>query len=437
MNKTQELMNFTRQISLDWINQYGKEIDRTQEYQDLISLFPPLSELFGQGKEEDPAEFGRTTAHTFHTLAVLNRISSQSFFESGLNQHELQTVYALADSITARSPLIMPLILWLHDIGKMQDKRHHTEKSAELVSTMGLLNGWGITPAWVLLITKVIQYHLLVGTLYSGEISYLSFRAIIEDAEFIPILAESKLRDLFIDALILFTMIDIWGYPYNSQAITAAMIRNYLNIAQELRFVLEKGEDKEETYERLINIAQQSADWRLACYLRAFSHLGTKPYLTPEFYQEKLIQGAEVFLGKTLSPATWVAFREEYLDKFYQIQFKYALGLLCLLSFETLENFRQGCTAETQVNPNLLKLLTLLNNKLKTREMTQGLPEDCLWEVYFTGTPLWTRKSNIFEEINRPGIIEEIVSSAKNQGQNNHWAQSLYLDFQPYWKFID
>lgn len=437
MDRPQALIDFTRQISLDWINQYAREIASTSEYQHLMTFFPPLSELFQEGKEEDPEEFGRTVAHTFHTIAVLNRISTHSFTESGLNQDALQTVYALADSIKASSPLIMPLILWLHDIGKMQDKRHHTEKSAELVSYMGLLDGWGIGQPLVLLITKVIQYHLLVGTLYSGEISYFSFRIILEDPEFIPILQDTKLRELFIDALILFTMIDIWGYPYNSQAISAAMIKNYLNISQELRSVLGGAEDKGETHGRLINIAQQSTDWRLACYLRAFSHLGTKPYLTPEFYQEKLLQGAGRFLGKSISPEAWVAFKKEYLDKFYQIQFKYALGLLCLLSFETIENFRQGCTAETQVNPNLFNLLTLLTDMLRTQEKTHDLPEDVLWEVYFTGTPLWSRKSNIFEQINHPGILGEIVSQAKIRGDKNHWAWSLYLDFQPYWKLVD
>ena len=437
MNRDQDLIDFTQQISLGWINQYAGEIDCTREYQHLLSLFPPLSELFKQGKQEDPAEFGRTVDHTFHTIAVLNQISQQCFTESGLNQDELQPVYTLTNSMTSNSPLIMPLILWLHDIGKLRDKRHHTEKSAELVSSMELMKGWGMDQALVLLITKVIQYHLLVGTLYSGEISYLSFRIMIEDHEFIPILQDSRLRELFIDALILFTMIDIWGYPYNSQAISAAMIRNYLSIAQELRYVLGRGEDKKETNGRLISIAQQSTDWRLACYLRAFSHLGTKPYLTPEFYQEKLIQGAGVFLGKSLSRNAWLVFKNDRLDKFYQIQFKYALGLLCLLSFESLENFRQGCIPETQVNPNLFKLLVLLNDILKTQERVYGLPGDCLWEGYFTGTPIWTRKSNIFEQINRPGILEEIVSQAKIKGGENHLAWSFYLDFQPYWKFAD
>jgi hypothetical protein len=437
MDYTKDLLEFTQQISLNWINQNAQKIDLTPKYQQLTTLFPPLSGLFKQCKEIDSAEFARTIAHTFHALAVFNQISKHSFPESGLNQDELQTVYDLADAIALSSPLIMPQILWLHDIGKPLDKRHHTEKSAELVSTMDLLRSWDIDRGLTLVIIKVIQYHLLVGTLYSGEISYLSFRDLLDDHEFITILKDPYLRKLFINSLILFTMIDIWAYPYNSQAISATMIKNYLHIAQELSYVLERGEDKEETQARLINIAQQSTDWRLACYLRAFSHLGTKPYLTPEFYQEKLIQGASLFLDKTLTPSEWIAFKKEYLDKFYQIQFRYALGLLCLLSFKTIENFRQGCMPETQVNPRLFKLLTLLNEKLHILEKDQDLPTDCLWEIYFVGTPIWTRKSNLLEQVNQAGILEEIVDRAQLKEGTNRKSGTLYLDFSPYWKYLD
>lgn len=437
MRKPQDLLDYTKGISLYWIGQYAGGITNTPEYEHLITFFHPLSVLFMEGKEEDPAECDRIVVHTFHTIAVLNRILEHSFAESGLHKDALHKVYDLADSITTKNPLIMPLILWLHDIGKMRDKRHHTEKSAELVSSMGLLCNWNIDRQLVLLITKVIQYHLLVGTLYSGEISYLSFRTLMEDPEFLPVLHDPNLRDLFIDALILFTMIDIWGYPYNAQAISEAMIRNYLDISRELRFISERAEDKQETLGRLIKNARRSTDWRLACYLRAFSHMGTKPNLTLGFYQEKLMQGAGAFLCRSLDSDGWTAFKTEYLDKFHQIQFKYALGLLCLLSFETLENFRMGCTPETQVNPNLFKLLTLLNNKLKTQEAAHGLPEDTLWEVYFTGTPPWTRRQDIIEQITRPGILEEIVSRAEMKGNRNHWAKALYLDFKPYWKFVD
>ncbi|MBI1988073.1 MAG: hypothetical protein HYS70_06995 [Nitrospinae bacterium] len=231
----EKLLSFGQGITLEWVNQTGWARERrweaSEECEQLSHFFPPLRELWVKGAQSDPAEFGRTLAHTFNAIAVHNRIQSRSFPESGLSDTELEPVCRLSASLVQANPSLMPLILWLHDMGRLEDKEHHPEKGAQLVRELGLLEGIALSPEEALLVTKVIESHLLVGTLYSGEISFLAFSVLLDDPEFLPFLSDAPLMELFIEALILFTIIDVWAYPYNARAISAAMIGNYLQIA--------------------------------------------------------------------------------------------------------------------------------------------------------------------------------------------------------------
>lgn len=438
----ERLLSFGQGITLEWVNQVGwakeRKWETTEECAQLSHFFPPLRELWAKGAQSDPAEFGRTLSHTFNAIAVHNRIQSESFPESGLSDPELEPVCRLSASLAQANPALMPLILWLHDMGRLEDKEHHPEKGAQLVRELGLLQGIALSAEEVLLVTKVIESHLLVGTLYSGEISFLAFSVLLDDPEFTPFLSDAPLMELFIQALILFTMIDVWAYTYNARAISAAMIGNYLQIAEELRSVLEKGANAQEARQRLVEVANHTTDWRLCCYLRAFSHIGTQPHLTAQFYQQKVIEGAERYAQRPLPLEEWQAFKEVHLNKFPQVQFKYALGLLCLLSFRDLGRFREGCTPTTQVNSQLFELLSCLNHRIAQEEQNQALPADRPWDVIFTGTPIWTRPTDIFERLEEePAVFQKIVAEGTVKAPKEGRSPALYLNFKPCWRYLD
>lgn len=436
-----EVLSFGKKITLEWVTKEGwapgREWQGSEEYRGLGSLFPPLQAVWEKGSQADPAEFGRTLAHTFNAIAVYNRILGGSFPESGLTDQELGPVCELAASLAQANPAIMPLILWLHDMGRLEDKEHHPEKGAQLVRDLDLLGPLGLTTQETLLVTWVIQSHLLVGTLYSGEISFLAFWGLLEDPGFSPFLSDPALRELFVQALILFTMVDVWAYPYNARAISSPMIGNYLEIAAELRSVLEKGLEPLEAKARLVEIAKDSTDWRLCCYLRAFSQIGTKPHLTSQFYQHKVISGAEKFTHRSLSPEEWQDFKERTLSRFHQIQFKYALGLLCLLSFKDLKKFREGCTSETEVDPRLFHLLAGINERIVQEEEKRELPPDLPWDVIFSGIPTWTRSNDIFERMGDPTVLGKVMAEGTLKARNDKGPYALYLDFRPYWRYLE
>ncbi|MBI2877098.1 MAG: hypothetical protein HYY20_09480 [Candidatus Tectomicrobia bacterium] len=438
----ERLLSFSQGITLEWANQVGWAKERrwegSEEGAQLSRFFPSLEGLWARGAQADPGEFGRTLSHTFNAIAVYNRILSRSFPESGLSDPELEPVYRLSASLAQANPALMPLILWLHDMGRLEDKEHHPEKGAQLIRELGLLQEIPLSPEAALLVTKVVESHLLVGTLYSGEISFLGFSVLLNDPELVPFLTDLSQRELFVEALILFTMIDVWAYPYNARAISAAMIGNYLQIADELRSVLEKGDNLPEARQRLVTIAQKTTDWRLSCYLRAFSHIGTQPYLTSQFYQQKVIEGAGRYAQQPLSPEEWQSFKAARLSKFHQIQFKYALGLLCLLSFRDLGRFREGCTPTTQMNPQVFDLLTRINGRIAQEESTLSLGPDRPWDVILTGTPNWTRPIDLFDRLEEdPAAFQKIVDEGTVKPPREGKSPVLYLNFKPCWRYLD
>ncbi|MBI1988072.1 MAG: hypothetical protein HYS70_06990 [Nitrospinae bacterium] len=185
-------------------------------------------------------------------------------------------------------------------------------------------------------------------------------------------------------------------------------------------------------------MANHTTDWRLSCYLRAFSHIGTQPYLTAQFYRTKVVEGAERYAQTSLPPKEWEAFKESHLNKFPQIQFKYALGLLCLLSFRDLGRFRDGCTPTTQMNPQIFELLACLNRRIAQEEKIHAMPPDRPWDVILTGTPIWTRPTDIFERLEgEPDIFQKIVAEATVKAPREGKSPALYLNFKPCWRYLD
>ncbi|MDY6971583.1 MAG: hypothetical protein SV775_04545 [Thermodesulfobacteriota bacterium] len=431
------LLDLSAKLSLVWVKEEGDNPEGTEEYRGLFKLFPELEGLFQKGARNDPQEYSRTVAHIFHTLAVYNRLNTSSFPESGVDDSEISKLAELSESIARINPSIMPLILWLHDIGKFEGTGDHTEQSARIISEGKLLREKGLTGEEVLLITKVIQYHLLIGPLYSGEISYMSFGLLLEDEDFRPILRKEALSELFTHSLILFTMIDIWAYPYNTRAVSAFMIRDYLRIGKELKSALISGPSREETYSKLEKKAKDSTDWRLFCFMGAFTRMYSKPHLTPEFYRKKMIQGAGDFRGVDLSPEDWNEFKSGELSRFHLMQFKYALATICSLAFGSTDVFKSEWAQDHPLNPKTFDLLVSLNRKILLEEKQREISINALWNIVFVGAPNYFRKTDLIDRLNETGAIMALVENGQTGVIQEKKIHSLTLDLKPYWKYLN
>ena len=433
---SEALLNFSGKISLNWVKEKGGNPESTKEYQELFKLFPELRDLFQNGAQNDPQEFSRTVVHIFHALAVYQRVNSCSFPESGLDDSHISELLELSNSISSVNPSIMPLILWLHDIGKFEGHGDHTEQSARIIRKGNLLQGKGLSEEEALVITKVIQYHLLIGTLYSGEISYLSFGLLLEDEDFHPILGDGALSELFIHSLILFTMIDIWAYPYNTKAVSASMIKDYLRIGEELKSVLIKGLSLDGALENLEEKAKEGTDWRLFCFMGAFTRMHSKPHLSPRFYRDKVIRGAGEFRGADLSPDDWNEFKSKNLSRFHVMQFKYALATICSLAFGSTSVFKSDWGPEHKFNPKIFDLLVFLNKRILLEERKRRTSKNTIWNIVFTGAPNYFRKTDLIERLNDPGAIKALIEKGETGVIQEGKIHCLTLDLKPYWKYL-
>ena len=426
-----ELLAFSGSISLDWLNWNRDHVDETSEFDTLVGLFPPLEDIFRRWIGEDPLEFQRTLIHTFQTQAAYNRICSGDFPESRLDRDAIRDVKNLAVSISSFSPLVIPTILWLHDIGRFEDKRRHNEKSAEMISEFDLLGNRGLSEEEAILIKKVVQYHLLIGTLYTGESSYMSFEPLLRDKEFQTILGNKSSMRLYIDSLTLFTMIDVWGYHIND--ISPTMISNYLEIKEEMKEIFAESSDHTRIMKGLKEKSRKHLDWRLMGYMMAFSKIGKKPHLTVDFYARMINDGFKNYAEREGLSSDWNSFKDKYLDRIDQVQFKYGLAVLIPLTYGGTGK-TMHLTEHTRVNPNLLHLLVNINSRIsREQEVNSQCIPDALWNVVFKGYPLWNQKTDFHERLNEPGQIEEIVGRGKVSVDRKEGVNVLSIDYSGFW----
>jgi len=427
-----KLIPFSKSITIEWLNSFKASINKTPEFDALIRLFSPLKKIFEEWMHNDQQEFFRTIIHTFQTQSAYNQILSGDFPESGLNSNEIKDAHDLAISIYSFSPLLIPAILWLHDIGRFEDKRCHNEKSAEMITKYNLLENRGISEEELILIRKVVQYHLLIGTLYTGESSYLSFEPLLKDKEFKTILGNNSLIRQFLDALTLFTMIDVWGYHIND--ISSTMIKNYLDIREEMKEIFAKSHDLNEIIKGLKKKSRKHMDWRLMGFMMAFSKIGKKPHLTLDYYAGMINDSFERYIEREGLSINWNDFKDQYLNKIDQAQFKYGLGVLIPLSYGGTGK-KMHLTEDTRINPNLLHLLVNINKKILKEEETnpQCIP-DTIWNVIFKGYPLWNRRTDFHEKLNTAGQIEEIINNSVASIDKKDEINILTVDYSGFWR---
>ncbi len=431
-----KLLEFSKSISFDWLlNQDIAQLNNTSAFDTLIRLFPPLEETFQKGLTKDPQEFFKTLPHIFQAQAAYNRIYSGDFPESQLDRDAIKAVHDLAHCLASFSPFVMPAILWLHDIGRFEDKRRHNEKSAEMILEFNLLKDRGLTMEEAILIRKVVQYHLLIGTLYTGESSYMSFESLLFDEEFQIIMNDSTSIKRFLDSLTLFTMIDVWGYHIND--ISPTMIGNYLEIKKEMGEIFTNKGDIKKVAKGLKEKSRKHLDWRLMGYMMAFSKIGKKPHLTLDFYAGMIDDGFKRYIEREGLSIDWDRFKDKYLDKFDQVQFKYGLGVLIPLTYGGTGK-KMHLKEDTKVNPNLFHLLANINSRIKKEEETnpQSIP-GALWNVIFKGYPLWNQLTDFQERLNEPGLIEEIVNKGSVNVDDEEKVNVLSIDYTGFWEHVE
>ncbi len=416
-----KLHNIFSNLELSWIDSYS-EIDKSNDYNRLLSIFPNLEKIFQDGNDREKEEFQRTVRHIFRLFKIFFLIKNGEFSHETLSQESLNIIRKKLLNQDSQNELIIPIILMYHDIGRLVNKKDHPYHSYKLISGENLLELFGLSEIEKLLINKVIQYHLLFATIYTGESTFYGAYSLLNDTEITELLTNTDNIKRFIDLLEIFTYIDILGYSY--ARIYDHYIDYYDEINDKLKGILSLWPDKEKALNKALTYSQEWIEWRIAGALRIFQYINTQPYLTKDFYFERVKESINKDIEKIIDVINWDNLKEKYLINTMKIQMKYGLAILMLLAFNKF--FRGPIREDDKISNNLILFWVLLAKEVEKRSNRNI---EHLWNVHFTGLPNWWKWDRKFKKELNYNTLTKIIENASQDFNNRTKEFNLYLDF--------
>lgn len=415
-----DLANLFEGIDLVWCDNPGKEIQNSENYKSLLALFPNLQDIHQKGLTNDKFEFNMTMRHIFRSLKVYHLLKQGQFSYKHLSSESLQKLLEKLEKF----PLYLPLILVYHDIGRFIDRKTHTFQSAKLILDNQLLDDFNLSSKEKLLITKVIEYHLLLATIYTGESTFFGSMSLFNDEEFIKLLTaeDGNYGETFLEFLEIFTYLDVLGYPY--AIIFDHYLKYYGEINQKLKNLLELWPDRNKILSRAKDYSLQWSDWRLSGALRIFQFVETKPHLTKEFYFTILRESIRPECESRGRDFSWKTITD-FLSNIYKFQMKYAMGFLMLLAFGQLKRLR--LKENQKILPKLLLFWILLSAEVDRRKKSN---EEVVWNIYFDRLPFWSDMNKRFIEKLEIENIRTILRDANLVYNESRGEYNLHLNFR-------
>ena len=106
----ESLNKFFSKIGLSWIDSVSN-IDDTDEFSELISIFPNLERIFQDAREKNRDEFQRTIKHIFRSYKIFFLIKNGKFSHETLSQESTNRIREKVLNIHSQNHLIIPILL--------------------------------------------------------------------------------------------------------------------------------------------------------------------------------------------------------------------------------------------------------------------------------------------------------------------------------------
>jgi hypothetical protein len=417
------LENIFKDIELSWIDSVN-DIEETNEFFNLLSIFPNLEKIFQDLGKKNKDEYQRTIRHIFRSFKVFFLIISDDFSHETISEESIAKIREKTLNQHSQNELIIPILLIYHDIGRLLDNKKHPFHSYDLISKMNLLDNFNLSYIDKLLLKKIIHYHLLIATIFTGESTFYGIYSLLNDTEFIKLLSSETSINRFIDIMEIFTYIDILGYVYTK--IYDHYVKYYDEVSSKLKIILNSWPDNDSALKKAKAYSEEWLEWRLAGALRIFQFVETKPYLTKEFYYNKLKESTENSDNNPLQNLNWELIKKNYLNHSYKIQMRYSLALLMILAFGSFQ--RMGLKINTGISYRLILFWTLLSKEVKRRTVDDDLAP---WNVFYEGFPHWSKLKVPLITILSDEDLMSIISNSKHEYDKSKKEFNLILDFTP------
>ncbi|MFW9867606.1 MAG: hypothetical protein ACFFEN_16040 [Candidatus Thorarchaeota archaeon] len=407
-------------LELSWIDT-SHEILESEYYESLLKIFPNLAVVFNNGRKKDEEEFLRTIRHIFRVFKIYFLIKDGHFSHDTLSEESLHSIREKLINQHSQNELLVPVILMYHDIGRLDNKKEHPYYSYRLISKNNMLESFKLTKIEKLLINKVIQYHLLFATIYTGESTFYGIYSLLNDTEFDKLLAKKENVNRFIDLLEIFTYIDILGYFYSR--IYDHYVVYYDEINKKLKTIFSFYPNKEKALDKATEYSHEWIEWRIAGALRIFQYINTEPYLTKDFYFNKIKDSVNEEILELYNVQSWEDIKKTYLINTSKIQMKYGLAVLMLLAFCNF--FRGPINTEQEVSNKLILFWILLSEEIKKRSKEK---DSYLWNIHFIGLPNWGNWNRKFKTELNFESLNYIIKNSTQEFDDRKKEFNLYLD---------
>ena len=415
------LKNCCRKVDLKTIDDLN-DVESTEFFQILIEQSPPITAICNHGKQKDGLEFTRTLKHIFRTLKIYFLLIEDKFSHETLSIETELKISEKVKRVDNVNKNLLILILLYHDLGRFVQKRDHPYQSYKLLSENNLLEPYSLNQQETVLIKKIIQYHLLLAAIYTGESTFYGIYSLLNDRELIEMFS-TRDYERFVDLLEIFTFIDILGYPYSQ--IYDHYLKYYTEINTKLKLILKHWRNKEEALKLAYEYSLNWIKWRLAGALRIFQFVETEPELTPELYFQKLEDSILKSTHPLLQQRNLNMVIEEFLKPSCKVQLKYALGFLMILAFGRFS--RSKLNIKTDISEKLILFWIRLSIKLKKLIMNT---DSYLWNVYIYGIQNWLGLSHSQLNNITDDFINRTIASASVEFDQEKKVYNLSLNFE-------
>jgi len=371
----------------------------------LTKLLPEWSDVIYNGLKYDETETYRTIRHIFRSLWTYYAIVN-GYFESNVKKENILLLQKDLEKVFQLNSDYFPLLLLYHDIGRPFNREWHTFESAKIIQQRKMFQSFNLSPIQEVILTGVIRHHLLPGTIFTGESSYFGAISVYNDQNLQDIWLSYENIDILFHSLMVFTIIDIWGYDYSK--IFDHYFSHYYQIRDNLTRVfakinsIDEKEHQIKLFQEFSKIDEINLKWRLACALRIFQFVDTQTYLTENFYYTKIDEGLRD------NNQNWKDF-SNYLGNIHSlIQFKYALPLMMVLASG---NFvRKPFDPEEKIHPQIFDFWQTCTNIVKSTQTNSNYP--LLWNFIFNLPRGWFFQSKHVKYVLSDKFLIDITKSS-------------------------
>jgi len=386
---------------------------------------PGWGDFILKGIDYDRSETLRTVRHIFRSLWVYYAMMNNKF-EVDIKSENLSLLKNTLNKIYDYNSEVFPLLLLFHDIGRPFNKEWHTFESASIIKQNRLLTKFQLSLKQQLILYGAIKYHLLPGTIYTGESSYYGAISIFNDKDLQILWQSTEDISIFFHILNAFTLVDIWGYDYSK--IYDHYFKNYDKIRLNLSDIFNKTklfEFEERSFalfNALSNLDKNNLKWRISCALRIFQFVEISPDLTIELYFSKVDEAlAQIGIN-------WDIFAKSLEDKHTVIQFKYGLPLVMLLASGSFK--REPINHEDKIDPKLFHFWQNCCEKVSFRLSETSLKDINIpraWNFIFGLPRGWFFKEEYMNYIKSEQFLKDLRKTPSKYDPN---FDSYFVNFK-------